>query len=108
MLLTVGGMLTYYSCDTWACPPAGSVKGHIHESGLLLAAPLSGLVYGSHQAIMPVLASELFDLRRFATLYVLLQQATLLGSYGLANRLVRPPCIPPGKCMWFAGRHSFI
>lgn len=51
------------------------------------AAPLAGVVYGSFQALMPVLASELFDMQRFATLYVVLQQATLTGSYLLANRL---------------------
>lgn len=55
------------------------------------AAPLAGVVYGSFQALMPVLASELFDMQRFATLYVVLQQATLTGSYLLANRLVRLP-----------------
>lgn len=46
-------------------------------------------MYGAHQALMPVLTSELFDLERFAALYVILQQACLLGSYLLGTRLVR-------------------
>ena len=61
----------------------------------LRAAPLAGIVYGSHEALLPVLASELFTVERFAILYTLLQQSTLLGGYGLGTRLVITHLQPP-------------
>lgn len=56
---------------------------------LWLAAPLAGFAFGCHWSLMPPLASELFGMRRFATLYCLLQFATTFGTYAFATRLVR-------------------
>ena len=60
---------------------------------LWLAAPLAGFAFGCHWSLMPPLASELFGMRRFATLYCLLQFATTFGTYAFATRLVRACCI---------------
>lgn len=61
----------------------------------LEASPLPGC----HWSLGPALSSELFGLRRFATLYCLLNYSTTLGAYLLATRLVRTPrrlsCSPP-------------
>ena len=46
---------------------------------------------GCHWSLGPALSSELFGLRRFATLYCLLNYSTTLGAYLLATRLVRAP-----------------
>ncbi|CAL5224648.1 g7366 [Coccomyxa viridis] len=54
---------------------------------LWLAAPLAGFAFGCHWSLMPPLASELFGMRRFATLYCLLQFATTFGTYAFATRL---------------------
>ena len=45
---------------------------------------------GCHWSLGPALSSELFGLRRFATLYCLLNYSTTLGAYLLAMRLGRP------------------
>jgi hypothetical protein len=49
-----------------------------------------GAAAGCHWSLGPALSSELFGLRRFATLYCLLNYSTTLGAYLLATRLVRP------------------
>ena len=56
---------------------------------LWLAAPLAGFAFGCHWSLMPPLASELFGMRSFASLYCLLQFATTFGTYAFATRLVR-------------------
>jgi len=56
---------------------------------LWVAAPLAGFAFGCHWSLMPPLASELFGMRRFATLYCLLQFGTTFGTYAFATRLVR-------------------
>ena len=56
---------------------------------LWVAAPAAGFAFGCHWSLMPPLASELFGMRRFATLYCLLQFATTFGTYVFATRLVR-------------------
>ena len=61
------------------------------EPACVPVAPLAGAAYGAHEAMMPVLTSELFELPHFATLYVVLSQGTLLSAYGLATRLVPAP-----------------
>ena len=48
-----------------------------------------GAAAGCHWSLGPALSSELFGLRRFATLYCLLNYSTTLGAYLLATRLVR-------------------
>ena len=57
---------------------------------LWAAAPLAGFAFGCHWSLMPPLASELFGMRSFASLYCLLQFATTFGTYAFATRLVRP------------------
>lgn len=57
---------------------------------LWVAAPLAGFAFGCHWSLMPPLASELFGMRSFASLYCLLQFATTFGTYAFATRLVRP------------------
>ena len=62
---------------------------------LWVAAPLAGFAFGCHWSLMPPLASELFGMRSFASLYCLLQFATTFGTYAFATRLVRAgegPC----------------
>ncbi|KAK9838163.1 hypothetical protein WJX81_005591 [Elliptochloris bilobata] len=54
---------------------------------LWLVASLCGFAYGCHWSLGPALSSELFGLRRFATLYCLLNYSTTLGAYLLATRL---------------------
>ena len=64
---------------------------------LWVAAPLAGFAFGCHWSLMPPLASELFGLRSFATLYCLLQSATTLGTYAFATKLVSTgPSFLPG------------
>lgn len=62
---------------------------------LWVAAPLAGFAFGCHWSLMPPLASELFGMRRFATLYCLLQFATTFGTYTFATRLVRACFLSP-------------
>ncbi|CAK0787583.1 hypothetical protein CVIRNUC_010805 [Coccomyxa viridis] len=54
---------------------------------LWVAAPLAGFAFGCHWSLMPPLASELFGMRSFASLYCLLQFATTFGTYAFATRL---------------------
>ena len=56
---------------------------------LWLAAPLAGFAVGCPWSLMPPLASELFGMRSFASLYCLLQFATTFGTYAFATKLVR-------------------
>ena len=71
---------------------------------LWVAAPLAGFAFGCHWSLMPPLASELFGMCSFASLYCLLQFATTFGTYAFATRLVRARkgtcCLPPlqGSC----------
>ena len=68
---------------------------------LWVAAPLAGFAFGCHWSLMPPLASELFGLRSFATLYCLLQSATTFGTYAFATKLVHfhsPSSLQPESC----------
>jgi hypothetical protein len=64
------------------------VLSAVSALGLLwAAAPAAGFAFGCHWSLMPPLASELFGMRNFASLYCVLQFATTFGTYALATRL---------------------
>ena len=86
-----------------------STIGHAEFHDCMLRTLKAGPVplSGCHWSLGPALSSELFGLRRFATLYCLLNYSTTLGAYLLAMRLVRAPahvsCSRPSGLEHYAG-----
>ena len=56
--------------------------------GLFPLAAAAGLAFGAHWSLLPSLASELFGLGSFASIYTLLQLPPALVIYGVGAQLV--------------------